>query len=178
MVQRWSNTALRLGAGLSTLLTASVVWSQSVEENAAESDETTAAKSLEGQRNLGVLVTRCSYTGFGAGVQAGTGRRRLRARRRDQKGREHWRHLGLPLPQLAWQRGCTRWLRHLSTERDGRWLRSRWASLVLFGGRQAPRKEGRRPSRRRRVRLARARVQLPDQHRHPAVPMTLGGPYR
>lgn len=72
MIRRWSNTTLCAGASLSTLLAVSVASAQLVEETDAETSESTPAAPLEGQRNVGVLVTLGSYTGFGGGVQLGT----------------------------------------------------------------------------------------------------------
>lgn len=79
MIRRWSHTTLRGGASLSTLLVISLASAQLVEETRTENAEPPTAAPLEGQRNVGVLVTLGSYTGFGAGVQLGSPALGLRA---------------------------------------------------------------------------------------------------
>lgn len=63
MIRQWSNPLIRLGVGLLTLLMASAAWAQSVSETTSA---TTEQAPLEGQRNVGALLTIGSYTGFGA----------------------------------------------------------------------------------------------------------------
>lgn len=69
MIRRWSHALIRWGVGLVTLLVVSAAWAQSIGET---TNATTEEAPLEGQRNIGVLLTIGSYTGFGAGVQLGT----------------------------------------------------------------------------------------------------------
>lgn len=71
MLRRRSNAIVSGAAALTTLLVISLAGAQSVGEMGAESSEPDPAP-LEGQRNVGVLLTLGSYTGFGAGVQAGS----------------------------------------------------------------------------------------------------------
>lgn len=71
MLRRRSNAIVSGGAGLTVLLVTSLAGAQSVGEMGAESSESEPAP-LDGQRNVGVLLTLGSYTGFGAGVQAGS----------------------------------------------------------------------------------------------------------
>jgi len=79
MSQRWSNTTLRWGVGVATLLVAPLAWSQSGEVTASESTPQATEAPLEGQRNIGALIALGTYTGFGAGVQVGSPQLGLRA---------------------------------------------------------------------------------------------------
>jgi len=79
MTQPWAQVTLRWGVGLSTLLVAPFAWCQSVAETATESTAAAAKAPLEGQRNIGALLSIGSYTGFGAGVQAGSPQLGVRA---------------------------------------------------------------------------------------------------
>jgi len=79
MIRHWAHLTLRWKVGLVTLLVAPFAWSQSVEETATEGTAVATEAPLEGQRNIGVLLALGSYTGFGAGVQAGSPKLGLRA---------------------------------------------------------------------------------------------------
>jgi len=79
MIRHWAHITLRWKVGLVTLLVAPFAWSQSVEETATEGTAVATEAPLEGQRNIGVLLALGSYTGFGAGVQAGSPKLGLRA---------------------------------------------------------------------------------------------------
>lgn len=79
MIRRWSKATLCGGASLSTLLVISLARAQLVEETGVEAGEPPAAAPLAGQRNVGVLLTLGSYTGFGAGLQLGSPAVGLRA---------------------------------------------------------------------------------------------------
>ncbi|HEY6728572.1 MAG TPA: hypothetical protein VI197_31390 [Polyangiaceae bacterium] len=72
MIRRRSKVIPSGGLGLSTLLVLSLARAQLVEEAGPESGEPAPPAPLEAQRNVGVLLTLGSYTGFGGGVQLGT----------------------------------------------------------------------------------------------------------
>lgn len=72
MTQHGAHITLRWGLGLSTLFSAPLAWPQSVHEAETEPAPAATVATPAGQRNIGVLLAIGSYTGFGAGVQAGS----------------------------------------------------------------------------------------------------------